>query len=218
VPQKLWPLAISEKLIETEIDKDDARAELADAILKNYEQTDEAYKQQMDQKQFQYLDIIPKSAWRNLVITRKLSPDSALRLLGVHDVCRGMVRELLINVNGLLHSYEDTYHIALLDDVSDPTDGAVKLLAHHLTQHFWTVKPGEDGKLSLIVTEWQVDQFGQQLEVNYHIEDADVARAFIGIFGNLCRKMPAHKLLTAKDDVTKYLNEQRDKLSKSYQK
>jgi transcriptional regulator with XRE-family HTH domain len=163
--QKTCPIEIFTELAEPVIARDDESAMLATTILSNYQQTYDAFEQQMEDKTWHYLDIVPKTAIQRLVRLRKLPPDSSITYLGVDDLSPRMVKRLLKNVVILLWSYPDTYHLVLLDVISDPTDGIVKILARHLTEHFWTIKPGADGQLSLIVTEWPVDNDGQRREV-----------------------------------------------------
>jgi hypothetical protein len=208
VPQKLWPIEIFERLAEPITARDDERAALTARILEYYRQTDKAFRQQMKGKKWQYLDIITMSALLELVRTGKLSPDSSMKYLGVKDLSRDMVEHLLTTVVGRLHLYEENYHLALLDDVSDPTDGVVKLLGQHLTERFWTVKTGADGQLNLLVTEWLVDWQGQRWEVRRHVDNAAIGNAFMGISGNVWRKMPAKKLVTELDEVTKRIKAQ----------
>jgi transcriptional regulator with XRE-family HTH domain len=140
--QKLWLLDIFQQLAKPIIDVGGTRAVLATHILDIYQQTYDAFHQQMKMKKWQYLDIVPKSAIRELVRTGRLSRDLSLKYLGASDLCPGMVRDLLFYVMGLIRAYESTYHLALIDDVSDPTDGAVKLLTQHLTDHFGPLSQG----------------------------------------------------------------------------
>jgi transcriptional regulator with XRE-family HTH domain len=216
VTQKLWPIDLYEKLVQPIIARGDEKALLAASILKKYEQTDNAFHEQMKKKQWQYLDIVLLSAIRELVTTGKPSPDSSLKYLGIKALCPEMVRHLLFYVMGLLPAYENTYHLALLDDVSDPTDGAVQLLAQHLTAHFWTVMPGADGQLSLIVTEWPVDEQGKQQEVHRHIADMNIIKPFMEPFCELWRKMPPRKLVTDKDAVIKHIVAELENLPTTY--
>jgi transcriptional regulator with XRE-family HTH domain len=73
VPQKLWSIDICEMLINPIIARGDEKALLAASILKNYEETDNAFHEQMKKKQWQYLDIVLLSAIRELVTTGKRS-------------------------------------------------------------------------------------------------------------------------------------------------
>ncbi len=156
------------------------------------------------------------SAVQQLVTQGTLSRDSSLKYLGVKELTPEMVKHLLKEAVKLL-SY-DTYHIALLDDISNPTDSAVQLLGPHLKEHFWTVKPGVDGQLSLILTEWPVDWQGIRREVDRHLNDVEITKAFLEIIGFLWRNMPAKKLVTDKQAVKAYLNKQCRKVPASFRK
>jgi transcriptional regulator with XRE-family HTH domain len=216
VPQKLSLMAIWENLLNPIIKRGDEKAPLAKSILKNYQQTDEAFHQQMKRKQWQYLDIVLLSGIREFVTTGNHSPDSSLKYLGINGLCPDMVRDLLFHVMGLLDAYKDTYHLALLDDVSDPTDGAVQLLAQQLTEHFWTVMPGADGQLSLIVTEWPVGASGQQWKVHRHIDDMNIIKPFMEPFCELWWKMSPRTLVTERDDVIKRIIAELEHLPTTY--
>jgi transcriptional regulator with XRE-family HTH domain len=219
VTQKLWPLDIWENMLRPIINSgDEKKALLAASILKNYEETDTAFHEQMKGKQWQYLDIVLLSAIREFVATGKLSPDSSLKYVGITGLCPGMVRHLLFSVMGLLHQYKDTYHLALVDDVNDPTDGAVQLLAQQLTEHFFTVMPAADGQLSLIVTEWPVGASGQQWKVHRHIDDMNIVKPFMEPFCELWRKIPPHTLVTERDEVIKRIVAELEHLPTSYPK
>jgi hypothetical protein len=178
---------------------------------------DSAFKEQMKWKKWQYLDIVPKTAVVKLVATRELHRDLSMKYLGVNKLTETQVWDLLIDVVDRLETSE-TYHIGLLDDISDPADGEVQLLKQFITQHFWTAKPGMEGKLNLIMTEWPVNELGTRREVHYHIDDFDITKAFISILGGFWRSMPAKKLEMDKDEVTKFINTQRRKLPKPNRK
>jgi hypothetical protein len=214
LPQKAWPKETFEELLCPIIATGDERAALAASILENYQQTFDAFHQQMKRGKWLYLDIVPMSALHELVTKRALTRDTSLKYLGVKELTKDQVWNSLSYAVDILDSFE-TYHIALLDDISDPNDGLVQLLSQHIKEHFWTIKPGVDGQLSLILTEWLAQQQGKRLEVHCYIDDWEITKAFIEIIGFLWRNMPANKLLTDKQAVIDYLNEQRAEIPTS---
>jgi transcriptional regulator with XRE-family HTH domain len=207
-----WPMEVLEDLAEAITSQGDDKAKLAQLMLDIRRQYLEAFHAQAPM--WMHLDICPMSAIDQLISRGEIARDDWLLYLGANALTPEHVKEWLNNVIKLLEQYKDTYHLALLDDISDPHNPVVKLI----WQTFWAVKVPVNGQTMLFWEEWPADALGHRREINHHQTDGGITRAFIRSYGALWQSLPEDLLIRDKNAVIEYLEDQREKLPGSYNK
>lgn len=204
-----WPVDIAVDLASPITAQDDEKARLARKMLENRRQFEAAFRAQVGK--WLHLDICPMSAIQRFIRHGEIARDSWLPYLGANPLTTDHVDRCLTNVIGLLGRYEDTYYIALLDDINYPHHPLVK----HIWQDFWAVKVGVNGQSAMFWEEWPFDPQGIR-EVDHRLDEVDIIKRIVEVFAYLWQCAPTNMLMTDKGDVIKYLKNQCDELPASF--
>jgi hypothetical protein len=139
-----FPMAVADELTKDITTKGNDKALLTQAMLDNRRQYQVAFRAQASQ--WLHLDICPMRAIERFICHGETARDDWLPYLGVNPIEPDHVKQWLHNVLGHLFDYEDTYHLALLNDRKYPDNPVVK----SIWQDFWAVKVPVNGKRSIL--------------------------------------------------------------------
>jgi hypothetical protein len=204
-----FPYTVVDDLTKAIIDQGDEKAMLTLSMLDNRRQYLEAFRAQADK--WLHLDICPMSAIDRFICHGEIARDSWLPYLEGAPIKPDHVKEWLINVKGHLLEYEDTYHLALLDDRKYSNDPVVK----SIWQDFWAVKVAANKESVMLWEEWPVNAQGQRREVDHKLTELDIT-SVLGLYGDIWKYSPEDMLIRDKGAVFKYLTDQGKKLPRSY--
>jgi hypothetical protein len=118
------------------------------------------------------------------------------------------VEEWLRNLVGLLDWYDETFHVALLNDITYPNH----VLAKYIKSNVWSVKVGGNRQNSMFWEEWPFDSQRRRREVDRRVTEIGAINALIGIFSYSWKYLPDDVLVRDKEAVIKYLKDQRSNL------
>jgi hypothetical protein len=203
-------MAVAKDLAETLTNQDDDKAILVQSMLDNHQQYLTAFRAQADK--WIHLDICPMRAVERFIRHGKMVRDNWFAYLGASPIKPDHVEACLDKVISQLIRYEDTYHLALLNDRKYPDDPLVK----SIWQDFWSVKVPVNGQSTLFWEEWPVNECGRRMQADHQLTGSGITRAFIDMYSSIWRDLPEDMLIRDKEAVIEYLTNQGRKLPTAY--
>jgi hypothetical protein len=208
-----FPMDVADDVNKAIIDQGDEKALFTLSMLDYRRQYLKAFRAQGRSK-WLHLDICPMSAIERSILYGEIARDDWLPYLGANPIEPDHIDQWLSNVVGLLQTHEDTYHLALLDDINDPYNPLVK----SIRRNFWSVKLPANGQCTMFWEEWPLNELGQRQEKNHRLNEDSITRTLFGLYSDIWMYSPESMLMRDKDAVFNYLKSQGEKIPTAYNK
>jgi hypothetical protein len=186
--------------------QDDATADLAREVLENRKHYVQGFRDLVPK--WCCLEIYPLTAVKRLVMNGTNAMDDWLQYLGANVLTPEHVEDWLMKQISFLEWHEDTFHIALLDDINHPNN----VLTKYISPDFWAVKVATPGQHAMFWEEWPADSQGRRREVDRKVSANNVIQAFIELYSYIWQSMPDDVLIRGREAVRKRLKDQYDNL------